>query len=74
MPRWALPIFFLYLQSFSMLRTNQMPLSKVSQSQTHSLEKIDFKKKMKSHYAGEFKASALLKQNPRWDDDEDDEK
>jgi len=51
-----------------------MPLSKVSQSQTHSLEKIDFKKKMKSHYAGEFKASALLKQNPRWDDDEDDEK
>jgi len=28
---------------------------------------------MKSHYAGEFKASALLKQNPNWDD-EDDEK
>ncbi len=34
-----------------------------------SVEKIDFKKKMKSHYFGEFKASALLKQNLDWDED-----
>jgi hypothetical protein len=29
---------------------------------------------MKSHYSGEFKASALLKQNPDWDEDEDGKK
>jgi hypothetical protein len=38
-------------------------------SQVICSEKIDFKKKMKSHYSGEFNAAALLKQDPQWDED-----
>ncbi len=36
-------------------------------------EKADFKKRMKSHYKGEFNAAALLRAKPNWDDEEDDE-
>ena len=40
---------------------------------SYAIEKEAFKKKMKSHYKGEFNMAALLRAKPPVDEDEDDD-
>ena len=50
-----------------------VPLLKLNILMQFLSGKAAFKKRMKSHYKGEFNAAAVLRAKPDWEDEEDDD-